>query len=75
MPQQRDPLLRAIGLRVRRLREAKRWTQETLAEHASLDRSYVAAIETGLRNPSVKAMAKIARGFDTTLSDLFDGVG
>jgi transcriptional regulator with XRE-family HTH domain len=67
--------LRAIGLRVRRLREAKRWTQETLAERSNLDRSYVAAIETGRSPPSVKAMAKIARGFDTTLSDLFDEVG
>jgi transcriptional regulator with XRE-family HTH domain len=56
------------------MREAKRWTKEALAERANLGRSYVAAIETGLRNPSVKAMAKIARGFDTTLSDLFDGV-
>ena len=49
----KDPLLAALGWRVRQLREARRWTQETLAERADLDRSYVAGIEAGLRNPSV----------------------
>ena len=64
-----------MGSRVRALREAKPWTQEALAEHADLDRSYIAGIEAGLRNPSVKAMAKLARGLGTSLSHLFDNVG
>jgi hypothetical protein len=38
-------------------REARHWTQETLAERAALDRPH-AGIEAGLRNPSVKAMVK-----------------
>ena len=46
---------------MRQLREAKGWTQEILAEKANIDRSYVAGIEAGLRNPSFKALAKIAR--------------
>ena len=75
MPRRRDPLLRAMGSRVRQLREAKRWTQEALAERADLDRSYIAGIETGLRNPSVKAMSKVARGLGTSLSELFRDVG
>lgn len=75
MPQRRDRLLLALGARVRHLREAKSWTQEGLAEKADLDRSYIAAIETGLRNPSVKAAAKLARGLGISLSDLFENVG
>jgi transcriptional regulator with XRE-family HTH domain len=71
----RDRLLQALGARVRRLREAKSWTQEVLAERAELDRSYVAGIEAGLRNPSVKAAAKLARGLGVTLSELFESVG
>jgi transcriptional regulator with XRE-family HTH domain len=70
----RDRLLRALGARVRRLREAKSWTQEVLAERADLDRSYIAGIEAGLRNPSVKAAAKLARGLGVTLSELFESV-
>lgn len=75
MPQRRDRLLQALGARVRRLREAKSWTQEVLAERADLDRSYIAGIEAGLRNPSVKAAAKLARGLGMSLSELFESVG
>jgi transcriptional regulator with XRE-family HTH domain len=46
-----------------------------LAERADLDRSYIAGIEAGLRNPSVKAAAKLARGLGVTLSELFESVG
>lgn len=74
MAKRKDPLLSALGLRVRQLRERKRWTQEALAERADLDRSYVAGIEAGLRNPSVKAVAKIARGLETTVAELFQTV-
>jgi len=56
------------------LRDAKGWTQETLAEAADLDRSYVAGIEAGLRNPSIRAVAKIARGLRCSLSQLLEGV-
>ena len=53
------------------MRESKEWTQETLAGRAGLDRSYVAGIEAGLRNPSTKALAKLARALGVTLSELF----
>jgi transcriptional regulator with XRE-family HTH domain len=70
----RDALYRAFGLRVRQLREARGWTQERLAADAGLDRSYVAGIETGLRNPSLMAIAKLSDGFNLTLAELFDKV-
>lgn len=74
MAKRRDPLLRGLGSRVRRFRESKGWTQETLAARAGLDRSYVAGIEAGLRNPSTKALAKLARALSVTLSTLFEDV-
>lgn len=74
MAKRRDPLLRGLGSRVRQLRESKGWTQETLAARAGLDRSYVAGIEAGLRNPSTKALAKLARALSVTLSTLFEDV-
>lgn len=70
----RDPLLRGLGSNVKRLREQKGWTQEALAGRAGLDRSYVAGIEAGLRNPSTKALAKLARALGVTLSRLFEDV-
>ena len=74
MVQRKDRLLRRLGWRLRQLRESKGWTQETLASRAALDRSYVAGIEAGLRNPSTKALAKLARALGVSLSTLFEGV-
>jgi transcriptional regulator with XRE-family HTH domain len=45
-----------------------------MAERAELDRSYIAGIEAGLRNPSIKAVAKIARGLGLTLAELLESV-
>ena len=74
MAKRKDQLLRSVGARVRYCREKRQWTQEDLAERAELDRSYIAGIEAGLRNPSIKAVAKIARGLDLTLSELLQSV-
>jgi transcriptional regulator with XRE-family HTH domain len=74
MAKRKDQLLRGLGWRVRQLRESKKWTQEILAARADLDRSYIAGIEAGLRNPSTKALAKIARALGVTLSQLFQNV-
>lgn len=75
MSKRKDPLLRSLGWKVRQLREAKKWTQEVLAARAGLDRSYIAGIEAGLRNPSTKALSKIARALCVTLSEMFQNVG
>lgn len=60
-----------LGRRVRQLREAKGWSQERLAERAEMDRSYIAGIEVGGRNPSLKALERIARACGVQLRDLF----
>ncbi len=74
MARRRKSLQRTLGWRIRQLRDAKKWTQERLAEHADLDRSYIAGIEAGLRNPSVQSLWRIARALDISLAVLFDGV-
>ncbi len=54
------------------MRLGKEWSQERLAEHAGLDRSYVAGIEVGARNPSLKALDQLATALSVRLSELFD---
>ena len=66
--------MRGLGARVRHCREERHWTQEDLAGRAELDRSYIAGIEAGLRNPSIKAVAKIARALSLTLAELLKNV-
>ncbi len=73
MPRRRrqETAASALGRRIRALRVAKEWTQETLAEHADLDRSYIAGIEVGARNPSLKALERLAAALSVNLSELF----
>jgi transcriptional regulator with XRE-family HTH domain len=54
------------------LRLAKEWSQERLAEHAGLDRSYIAGIEVGARNPSLRALHQLATALSVGLPRLFD---
>ena len=74
MRKRKNPMFQAFGWKVRQLRNAKHWTQEMLAERADLDRSYIAGIEAGLRNPSLKSIASIARALGTSLVHLFENV-
>jgi len=69
--QSETAVLQAIGKRIRELRLAKGWSQEEFAEKAYLDRSYVAGIERGLRNPSVRSLIKVAGALKTDVRDLF----
>ncbi|MEZ0254117.1 MAG: helix-turn-helix domain-containing protein [Chthoniobacter sp.] len=70
----RRPLLIALGKRLRFFREQRQLTQESLAERADLDPTYISGIERGVRNPSVLSLAPIAKALDVSLSEVFSGV-
>ena len=64
----------AIGRRIRDLRKANKLSQERLALMIGVERSYLAKLERGERNPSVLVIEKIACGFDLSLSEFFQGI-
>ena len=66
-------LIHHFGANVRKLREARTWSQEQLAEHAGLNRSYVGEIECGEAIASIVTADKIARAFDVSISTLLPG--
>ena len=74
MPHRRhhETVAAALGRRIKELRQTRGWSQERLAEHAGLDRSYIAGIEVGARNPSLKALDKLATALSVSLSELFE---
>ena len=39
-----------------------------------MDRTYLASVEAGNRNISLRNIEKIADGFDMSISELFEGV-
>jgi XRE family transcriptional regulator, regulator of sulfur utilization len=63
-------LIRTFGATVRRLREARTWSQEQLAEYAGLNRSYVGEIERGEAIASIVTALKLARAFDVSIATL-----
>ena len=56
-------LVAPLGLAIRQLREEHGWSQEALAEHANLNRSYVGELERGHALASVLTLEKLARAF------------
>ena len=64
-------LLRAFGLAVRRRRKELGLSQERFAFDAEIDRTYVSGVERGVRNPTVKMVAKLAAALQTRPSRLF----
>ena len=65
-----DDLRAALGQRVKDLRERLGWSQEKLAERASLDTTYISGIERGQRNPGLNSLNQLARALGVTLPAL-----
>jgi transcriptional regulator with XRE-family HTH domain len=63
-----------IGKTIRRLRLAKGWTQEELADYAKLHPTYVGGIERGERNVGLDNLIKIARALRQHPGALFSGL-
>ena len=73
MPVKRShPLLRSVGVRIRKARLAKGISQEQLAFAANLDRSFVSGLERGEFNVSLLALAKLARVLGVRLGSLVE---
>lgn len=60
-----------VGREIRRLREAKGWSQAKLAGDTGMGVSGISQIETGARNPSAVTLSKIAEALGVEVGDLF----
>jgi transcriptional regulator with XRE-family HTH domain len=60
----------AFGDRLRRLREARGWSQERLSETAGLHFTYISQIERGARSPGLNVLARLAEALGVTLPRL-----
>ena len=62
---------KALGKRIRDLRQDKGWSQERLANEAGMHRTYMWGIERGVRNPSLRHLTCIAEALDCPIAELF----
>jgi transcriptional regulator with XRE-family HTH domain len=61
---------RQVGLTVRRLRLARKMSQETLAFEAKIARNYVSGIERGIENPTVDVLHRLAGALGVSIADI-----
>jgi transcriptional regulator with XRE-family HTH domain len=64
--------IKKLSRRVRELRLKRRWTQEECAEYAQVATAYLSGVERGVRNPTVKVLARLAEAFRVPIGALFD---
>jgi transcriptional regulator with XRE-family HTH domain len=61
-----------LSLNMRRLRQAKGWSQEEFAHQAGLHRTYVSDLERGARNPTIEVVERLAVALDVPVGALLD---
>jgi len=69
----RSTVIKCFGVSVQKLRYGLGISQEELAERADLHRSYIADIERGARNPTLRTIKKLAKGLGVSPGDLLSG--
>lgn len=66
-----DYLQRAVGRNIRRLRDATGLSQEAFAESLGYQRNYIATLERGERNLTLRTVVLLAKQFRVTLAEIF----
>ncbi len=65
-----SPNYKKIGSRIGSLRQKNGLTQEQLSEILHINRSHLAAIESGTRHPTLELLLQICSQFNTDLNSL-----
>ncbi len=63
-----------LGENIQNIRKIKKISQEKLAILSDSDRSYLAEIEEGKANPTVKFLYRLARVLKVKVKDFFKGI-
>jgi len=65
----------SIGKNIKKIREQRGFTQQQIADLIHMHRSNYSKVESGLREPSIDALNKIAKHFGITLDELVNMKG
>lgn len=74
MSRGKHALLTQLGSRIMRLRKKQGYTQTDLAVHLDMNRGHLSDVERGKRKVGIITLQVIARGLDTTMSNLLRGL-
>lgn len=68
-----DPLAKAVGQRIKKLRLKQDFTFDAWVEELGLGRGYISELERGLVVPSLTVLAKVASALEMTVADVVLG--
>ncbi len=57
-----------------RIRQGRKLTQESLAQHAGVHRSRISVIETGKQQPGIETVVRLAGALEVSTESLFEGI-
>ena len=66
------PLTTKLGAKIRKLRQARRYSQEQLAGFAGVNPNYLSEVERGERNLSVEVLVALANALEVSPAELFN---
>jgi DNA-binding XRE family transcriptional regulator len=69
-----QPILKALGQRIRELRSGQGYSQESFADHCGVHRTFMGTIERGESNLSFSNLVKVSQGLSITLAELLSGL-
>jgi len=70
--EEQDPLLAAVGARMRTLRIAAGFSLEELGHRSGVHPTHIGAVERGKRNPSLGMLGKVAAALELSVAGLVD---
>jgi transcriptional regulator with XRE-family HTH domain len=65
-------LTKTLAMRLKRLRGARSLTQEQLAKRSGVSHGYLARLEVGMHDPSLSALAKLAKALGVPVTTLLE---
>ncbi len=60
-----------VGQRIKELRKQLELSQETLANKAEVDRTYITDVENGRRNVSIEILEKVIVALEVSFTEFF----
>ena len=70
-----DELQLSVGTAIRKKREGLKVSQEAFADSIRMHRAYYSSIERGQRNLTIRVLAKVAKGLDVKIAEIFRTAG
>ena len=66
--------MQRFGGNLLRIRQARRLSQESLAERAGIHRTQISLFETGQRQPLLETLVRLAGALEVPVSTLVEGI-